>query len=562
MARRQEPGWYPDPALPGRWRWWDGRAWTDHVVAAERGPRGAAPRAVAGEARPETGEGAAHPEEAHPTPPGGQPALGPQGRAGQVRAARRARLPGSRAVFARRWAAVVGAVLVLVLVMLVATRGGGPTLYWQGRPISGAGQVLAEGAKDLQAMAADNEGVLAGSSRCYFSLPARGSHDVAPYLRCGPLLLPWSSPGRSWATLPLQARPGPGRDVGVVLRRAALPTTTVALSPGEVLARPDGAGVPKGDGGLSVPLVPRQPAWWTGVLRQPPDGLRPAPPGALLGAWGQSYRLVASGQVDRLPADLVPGALRAASVPAGSAFSVPGRGPAGRPPAHLLLPPSGQVFVVAQLAVGPGESSGAVGRAGTGGAPADRPVLAVQSGGHRAPVRAPAGPTAPGASPVTMSFVAAVPVGSRPLLSVTDKGLTESVSLVDGQLYGVPGALTRTGTDDPLNASGRLGGTTVHLRDASLVWFAGGDGGTTPPTYDQAYLQVLATTTPAAASLGLSASSFSLRLPSGQSLAAQSLPVYNRTDVVVGFVVPASFSTGTVVVGRPGHGFEVPVHFD
>ena len=26
------PGWYADPAAGSRWRYWDGRAWTDHTA--------------------------------------------------------------------------------------------------------------------------------------------------------------------------------------------------------------------------------------------------------------------------------------------------------------------------------------------------------------------------------------------------------------------------------------------------------------------------------------------------------------------------------------------------
>ncbi len=32
------PGWYPDPAMAGTRRYWDGVTWTDHVAPAEQRP--------------------------------------------------------------------------------------------------------------------------------------------------------------------------------------------------------------------------------------------------------------------------------------------------------------------------------------------------------------------------------------------------------------------------------------------------------------------------------------------------------------------------------------------
>jgi hypothetical protein len=33
LAAWPPPGWHPDPGGENRWRWWDGRAWTEHVSA-------------------------------------------------------------------------------------------------------------------------------------------------------------------------------------------------------------------------------------------------------------------------------------------------------------------------------------------------------------------------------------------------------------------------------------------------------------------------------------------------------------------------------------------------
>ena len=345
----------------------------------------------------------------------------------------------------------------------------------------------------------------------------------------------------------------------------------VRAGSGEVLRRPDGATPPPGDAGLAVPAVPRQRPGWGGSLAAPPPGLSPAPVADLIGDWGQSYRLVGYGEVGRLSARLSPAALREAVNPPGSAWSTgtgpssrSGSGPGGsaRPLAPLLLPPRGQVFVVAELALSAGEASGPVpGQANGNGRPAtDQPTLEVLAGATAATFANPSGAAAsvaPGAGSLTV--VASVPVRSRPVLEITDKGLTQSVSLADGRLSSAPSILSRAGTNEALSVTGGLNGATVRVSDASLVWFAGSDGGTVPPSPNDAYLQVLASATPA--DFFPPASDFTLRLPGGQVLQAQALPDSDRQAIVVGFVVPASFSDGTVVVSAGGHSFDVPVHF-
>ena len=242
----------------------------------------------------------------------------------------------------------------------------------------------------------------------------------------------------------------------------------------------------------------------------------------------------------------------------GSAYAA-GTARDGRPQAKLLLPAKGQVLAIAELALSPGEAAGQVPALanGPGGPSADQPVLAVVAGGTTRGFDVPPGAAKASAN---LTLAASVPVGSRPVLEIADKGLTQEVSLASGQVMAGPSVLSRLGTDEPLNFTGRLSGTEVHVSDASLVWFAGSDGGTVPPSPEQAYLQVLVSASPLQASF-LPASDFTLELPAGQVVAAQALPDSDRAAILVGFLVPASFSSGTVVVSQGGRSLRVPVNF-
>ncbi len=462
-------------------------------------------------------------------------------------------------MFARRWAVLVGVVALVVIMLAVVLRGHPPALYWQGEPFNNGSTVLGQAQQSMQSFAGAEEGVLSPQSRCYFSLPTAAAHDVAPYLLCGPVLLPWSSPAGPWLTYHLSASRPTSNGVELSVASDPSPDTTVTRAKTEVLRRPDGVAPPVGDAGLAVPAVPRQPAGWAAALNNPPPGLRPAPVGDLIGDWGQSYRLVAFAELDRVSSRLGPAALRVASDPPGSAYSTrAGPSAAGRPLATLLLPPKGQVFVVAELAVSPGEQAGAVpagaNAAGAAGAGTDEPSLQVLAGAETAVLP---GPTA---RPADLTVVASVPAGSPPVLVISDKGLDQRVMLSTGALEPGPSVLARAATDEPLSVSGTLAGVTVHVSDASLVWFAGSDGGTVPPQPDEAYLQILATASPAGASF-LPASDFTLDLPGGEVAQAAALADADRQAIVVGFLVPASFSVGTVVVSSGGRSFGVPVHF-
>lgn len=555
-AAGREPGWYADPSSPGHWRWWDGSSFTEHAVKADRARRSAGAVANAGARPGSTGpapEGATLSEgqlaaaDATLALPAGTAASGPQGGDG------RRRLP--TAVLAKRWAAVVVTLALVIAVLVVVFRSHPPTLYWKGEPLKNASAVLDKAGSTMKASASADEAATLSSSRCYFTLPNQSTHDIEGQMACGPVLFPWSSPGKAWLEYPVTARPA-SSGVDLAVSSSANDTSTVALAPSTVLRRPDGASPPKAGGGLAVPVVPRQELGWAGLLHGLPQGLQTAPVSDVLGGWAHDYRLVAYGEVTHLPASLDPVALKKAVVPKGSSWSATGAG--GRPRATVLVPAPGQVFAVAELAESPGEADGAV-PAGVGEAAAGAPGAAgarleVVGGSTAATLQA------PGGKATTLFVAAAVPTNSAPNLVVSDKGLAQEVSLANGRANNVPSVLARLSPSERLGVSGHLPGVTLQFINASLVWFAGSDGGTVPPSPDEAYLQVMIKALPLSASF-LPASDFALRMPGGQVKTAQALPDADRSVIVVGFLVPASFSTGTLVAAVGGRTFSVPVDF-
>ena len=502
-------------------------------------------------------------------PPGGGPVAGAPAGAGGTSGAARSRAgtaarrgagtPAS--VFAKRWTAVTVALALLVVVLALALHGGRSALYWQGEPLANVAQVISRAETAMEAVAKADEGVVSGRSRCYFLLANAATHDVESELRCGPVLLPWSQASAPWLAYRLSAVParrGPvAREEKLSVALSPAPSSTVALSGSQVLRRPDGSAGPAGAANLSPPVVPRQRAGWGGVLVAPPDGLVAAPVGDVIGDWGATYRLVAYGKEAWLDARLDRGALREAFNPRSSPYATTRAGmERGLPLAKLLLPPRGDVFAVAELAVSPGEAAGAVPAQanGTAGASADRPELKVL--GARRAIMFPSSAT--GAASSSLTVAAAVPARAKAELVVSDKGLPQQVSLATGALSPGPAVLTRVSAAEQLSAQATLGKVGVRLLDASLVWFAGSDGGTVPPSYDLAYLQILAATKPSFASLPVS--DFTLVMPGGEVVGAQELPDSDRQALAVGFLVPASFSDGTVVVASGGASLSAPVH--
>lgn len=464
-------------------------------------------------------------------------------------------------VFAKRWTAVAVALTLLVVVLALVLHGGRPALYWQGEPLANAPQVISRAERAMEAVAKADEGVVSGRSRCYFLLANAATHDVESELRCGPVLLPWSRASAPWLAYRLSAVPARrGSVAGEERLSVALspaPSSTVALFGSQVLRQPDGSAGPTGAAKLSPPVVPRQRAGWGGVLVAPPDGLAAAPVGDVIGDWGATYRLVAYGKEAWLDARLDRGALRKAFNPRSSPYATTRAAiERGLPPAKLLLAPKGDVFAVAELAVSPGEAAGAVPAQanGTAGASSDRPELEVL--GARRAIILPSSAT--GSASGSLTVAAAVPAHAKAELVVSDKGLSQQVSLATGALSPGPAVLTRVSAAEQLSAQATLGKVGVRLLDASLVWFAGSDGGTVPPSYDLAYLQVLAATKPPFASLPVS--DFTLVMPGGEVVGAQALPDSDRQVLAVGFLVPASFSDGTVVVATGRASLSAPVH--
>ena len=485
--------------------------------------------------------------------PGGPPdRRGPAGPPGAV-AWRRARGGANRteaSVFAKRWAVLVGIVLVVVIILAIALRSHPPTLYWQGEPIEDASHVLVQAQAAMQSVAAADEGALSSASRCYFSLPNSSGHDVAPYLRCGPVLFPWSSVSAPWLTYEFRGT-STTSGVKVLLASSAPSAATSGLHPAEVLRRPDGAGAPKGSGRLGAARG-SSPARRMGrrALRSTP-GPAPGPRRRPDRRLGPDIPL---GRVRRgEPLEL-------AARPSGAARR--------RQPVRECLRHS------AQLRGGRPLASPAV--ANKGPSPLSSPSWRSAQARRRGPCRPrlpPMEQSHPAPTSQPLRFLRAVRLRPSNCLRPRRRAQGGTLSRPDpcglrarreppaprnlrqGPLpAGLPGGwpthpgaevLSRAGTNEPLDATGDLPGTEVHISDAALVWFAGSDGGTVPPAPDEAYLEVLASASPAGLpSYQPQTSAFHHR--AARPKVGEPLPDADRVVIVVGFLVPASFSNGTM----------------
>jgi uncharacterized protein DUF2510 len=520
-----EAGWYPDPQDPNAQRYYDGQSWTEHQ------------RAVA-ESAPPPPPPAPPPPVAVPQPPwGGQQGPGPQTWTGPGAPAWHqppppgAQFPPYPAAPARRprnRPLIIGLVAVLVIGLLTGgyflfLRGDdAPKLTYAGSKIANASDVLKQAEKNVATLVSRRHGVKSEDTRCYFAVPknpASGAKktDVDSSLRCGPVLFVDGDAAKTYLSFPLSRT---GSKKAATLAVAATPLSpSPAARPAEAdLKRPDGQDPPSDSGHLSVPKPP--PAA-KDVLAASDLGSVAAPPqrdNAQMISLNTGVRLVAAGPVARY-----------------------GHGDDAR------SAPAGQQLIAFQIADVPGENDN---RSSVG------KVSLLVAGGAARPV--------PPTEDSDTYVVVAVPTGATASLQLADAGYTQSLSLPGGS----PGSknlvvLARKHRSASASATRSIpvrfsnGANSVNATFhataglAELDFWVPGHESTHPTATNNAMLHLRLTYTDSlnpGSSYGFEPQLLKLRLPGGRTVSARNVAA-SANKVFDVFQVPATFTTGTLVIG-------------
>jgi hypothetical protein len=348
-------GWFADPQDPSMLRYYDGQAWTEHQRPAA--PAAAPPAEPAQPAwqpaaappeptpppqptwqpeaaqpappvwQPEAAQPAPpvwQPEPAQPAPPvwqpeatavlpvqPAQPTWQPAAAAGWQQPPNAGGYPPQYpppARSRRRRPLIIGLVAVLVAGLLtggyfVFLKGDdAPKLTYQGAKIKDASSVLKSAEQSLASVVQKRHGAKGDDTRCYFAVlktqPSGAKKtDIDTNLRCGPVLFVDGDPANQYLKFAL-TRSGTGKPAELTV--ATSPLTDVPVSADDVtLQRPDGKEAPSGAGGLKVPDPPAAAADSILATDLGSTTVPDAPKGAVLGSWSGGIALTNLGPVTR-----------------------------------------------------------------------------------------------------------------------------------------------------------------------------------------------------------------------------------------------------------------------
>jgi hypothetical protein len=568
-------GWYADPQDPTVQRYHDGRDWTAHqrpvadsAAPISPPPSGEPPElwlnaatSQAPQGAPGTHEALAPPgEPAAQEPPAGQP---PQGWGGPLEQSWTMPAPAAAAAPSwpqqpppgypptyqtggwqpppvagypshpgperrrRRRPLILGVVAVLIAGLLTGgyflflRKSDAAPLTYRGAKIKNAGDVLDQAQTNVAAIVARRHGAKSSQARCYFAVPkhqASGAKatDVDDNLRCGPVLFVDGDPAKPYLSFPLTPTQSGGTVTFTVATTPQSPDPDA--SPSELkLRRPDGKGAPSGAGGLAAP---NPPVAANDVLLATDLGGIKAPPqvdGARMISLHTGMRLVSAGIVPRY-----------------------GHGDDARsaPPGRELM-----AFQTSDVA---GESDS---RATSGS-------LTVRVPG--APPR-----TVPAAGSSTAYVVLAMPTGATAELELTDAGYIQTLSLPNGTAgphnLVVLNRTHRTvsaarSVAVPVTISNGVNSANLTFRAksglAGLDFWAPGHENSRPTKTTDALLSMRLTYTDPqdpGKEFGFDPELVTLKLPDGRTVSARNIASPGKIFNV--FQVPATFTTGTIVVG-------------